>query len=131
MGTLIYLPESPWDITTVSWRNGMGCAWMKSALNRAFRSVWKQMPPRESTKKQRPDDDKGWWRILVGRVLEISIAENHDFDLDACFEELYLHFAQPGVWQLYPEADDVLANPRRIAPAGRYFKFRPPSPHDF
>jgi putative hydrolase of the HAD superfamily len=28
---------------------------------------------------------------------------------DRCFEELYEHFARPGVWQLFPEVQEVLA----------------------
>jgi putative hydrolase of the HAD superfamily len=116
-GTLIHLPESVgFHYSLVAKRHGLHLD--ETRTNEAFRSAWKQMPARETTRKPRPDDDKGWWRNLVGRVLEISAENQRPFDFNAYFEELYLHFAQPGVWQLYGEAYSTLANlyqPCRLA----------------
>jgi putative hydrolase of the HAD superfamily len=66
------------------------------------------MPVRPVTKQPRPDDDKGWWRELVRRVFEICLTDQVIIGFEACFEGIYTQFVQPGVWQLYPEAVDVL-----------------------
>jgi putative hydrolase of the HAD superfamily len=55
-----------------------------------------------------PDDDKGWWRALVRRVLAACGEEPEEPVFEPMFEELYAHFAEPGVWALYPEAAAVL-----------------------
>jgi putative hydrolase of the HAD superfamily len=56
----------------------------------------------------RSDDDKLWWRALVLQVLAACGQEPADAVYDGLFEELYAHFAEPGVWALYPEAVAVL-----------------------
>ncbi|MGB8356899.1 MAG: HAD-IA family hydrolase [Chthoniobacteraceae bacterium] len=116
-GTLIHLPESVgFHYSLVAKRHGLHLD--ETRTNEAFRSAWKQMPARETTRKPRPDDDKGWWRTLVAQVLEISAENQHAYDFNAYFEDLYLHFAQPGVWQLYSEVYPTLANlhqPYRLA----------------
>jgi putative hydrolase of the HAD superfamily len=56
----------------------------------------------------RPEDDKLWWRDVVRRVLAACGEEPGDVVFDSLFEDLYAHFAQPGVWALYPEAAAVL-----------------------
>jgi len=63
--------------------------------------------PRPAT-PSRPDDDKLWWRSLVRQVLAACGQEPAEAVFEAMFEELYAHFAQPGVWALYPEAAAVL-----------------------
>lgn len=106
MGTLMYLPQSVGHhYRTVAARHGLEAG--EKELDAAFRSVWKQMPSRSATKAPRPDDDKGWWRDLVGRVFE-TIAPGRPLSRE-CFEDIYAHFARPGVWQLYPETPGVLA----------------------
>ena len=112
MGTLIYLPQSVGHhYRVVAGRHGLRLD--EGVLDRAFLSAWAQMPARPVTKMPRPDDDKGWWRELVGRVFEISSPDR--VISEECFEEIYSHFARPGVWQLYPEAAGVLE-----ALAGKY-----------
>lgn len=112
MGTLMYLPQPVGHhYRIVAERHGFLLD--EGLLDRAFHSAWKQMPARPATTKPRPDDDKGWWRELVGRVFRIASPDRAVSE--ACFEEIYGHFALPGVWQLYPEAAGVLAGL-----AGRY-----------
>lgn len=106
MGTLMYLPQSVGHhYGAVAARHGLRAG--EQALDRAFRAAWKQMPARPGTKTPRPDDDKGWWRDLVGRVFEIA-APGWTISAE-CFEDIYAHFTRPGVWQLYPETAGVLA----------------------
>src|SRR5881398_3168209 len=53
-------------------------------------------------------DDKSWWRELVDLVLEQVAPSLGEFDRDNFFEIAYEHFAEAGVWELYPEVTDVL-----------------------
>ena len=66
------------------------------------------MPPRPSTRAPREDDDKDWWRELVDCVLQRVAPATKELDRDAFFEAAYSHFAEAGVWELYPEVIDVL-----------------------
>jgi putative hydrolase of the HAD superfamily len=77
-------------------------------LERAFHLAWKQMPDRAAIDVPRENDDKGWWRELVDRVLDQVAPSLNEVDRDNFFEVAYEHFAEPGVWQLYPEVAEVL-----------------------
>src|SRR5205823_11149402 len=77
-------------------------------LERAFHTAWKQMPQRAAIDGPRENDDKGWWRELVDRVLEQVAPSLSELDRDNFFEIAYEHFAEAGVWQLYPEVREVL-----------------------
>jgi putative hydrolase of the HAD superfamily len=77
-------------------------------LERAFHTAWKQMPQRAAIDGPRENDDKGWWRELVNRVLEQVAPSLNEFDRDNFFEVAYEHFAEAGVWELYPEVRGVL-----------------------
>ena len=107
-GTLIYLPQSVGHhYAFVGDRIGLRLD--ASALDRAFARCWKQMPPRPAIDGPLEDDDKDWWRQLVNAVLEGAAPGLDELDRDAFFEGAYGHFAEPGVWDLYPEASEVLA----------------------
>src|ERR1700704_1379877 len=108
-GTLIHLPKSVgYHYALVG--NWLGLELDAAALDSAFHSVWKQMPTRPATGQPREDDDKGWWRDLVERVLDRVAPTIKDLDRDNFFEIAYDHFAEPGVWELYPEVNEVLAS---------------------
>src|SRR5437870_10773467 len=77
-------------------------------LERAFHAAWKEMPKRAAIDGPREDDDKGWWRQLVERVLDQVAPSSSEFDRDNFFEIAYEHFAEAGVWELYPEVPEVL-----------------------
>src|SRR5262249_38620659 len=77
-------------------------------LESAFHEAWKQMPRRPSMDGPREDDDKGWWRELVGHVLDQVAPSLSELDRDNFFEVAYEHFAEAGVWKLYPEVVEVL-----------------------
>jgi putative hydrolase of the HAD superfamily len=77
-------------------------------LERAFHTAWKQMPQRSPIDGPRENDDKGWWRELVDFVLDHVAPSLSELDRDNFFEIAYEHFAEPGVWELYPEVPRVL-----------------------
>ncbi len=66
------------------------------------------MPARPAIEGPREDDDKGWWRELVDRVIDQVAPGTSELDRDAFFEVAYSHFAEAGVWELYPDVIEVL-----------------------
>lgn len=109
-GTLIHLPRgAAGHYVEVARRHGLDLD--ESRVNLAFRQAWKEAPAPLTTRTPRHDDDRGWWRMLVDRVLDqCGIGE---FDRDAYFDELYAEFARPGVWAVYPEVREIV---ERLAP---------------
>jgi putative hydrolase of the HAD superfamily len=106
-GTLIYLPQSVGHHYSFVARR-IGLPFDADALDAAFAACWKEMPARPAIDGPRDDDDKGWWRELVNRVLDRVAPDLGELDRDAFFEGVYSHFAEPGVWDLYPEVPEVL-----------------------
>ena len=82
-------------------------------LDRAFYSAWEKMPFRAAIDGPRQNDDKDWWHELVDLVLDQVAPSLSEFDRDNFFEIAYEHFAEAGVWQLYP---DVLAVLKQLQP---------------
>jgi putative hydrolase of the HAD superfamily len=106
-GTLIRLTKSVGQhYALVAERQGLSLD--AAALDHAFARVWKEMPLRAGTGEPREDDDKGWWRDLVERLLDRVSAGLDPLDRDTFFEAAYGHFAEAGVWELYPEVREVL-----------------------
>jgi putative hydrolase of the HAD superfamily len=106
-GTLIHLPRSVGHHYALVGAR-IGLALDAAALDRAFAACWKQTPTRAAIEGPREDDDKGWWRDLVDRVLGQVAPQTSELDRDAFFEVAYSHFAEAGVWELYPEVIEVL-----------------------
>lgn len=77
-------------------------------LDREFHAAWQKMPRRSAIEGPRENDDKGWWRELVDRVFDQVAPSLSEFDRDNFFEIAYEHFAESGVWELYPEVPGVL-----------------------
>ena len=108
-GTLIHLPKGVgYHYALVG--NRMGLVLDATALDRAFTAAWHEMPARPATGAPREEDDKGWWRELVERVIDRTAPQTKDLDRDAFFEVAYEHFAEAGVWELYPEVLEVVEN---------------------
>ncbi|HEX3816752.1 MAG TPA: HAD-IA family hydrolase [Chthoniobacterales bacterium] len=106
-GTLIGLTKSVGEnYALVAKRQGLQLE--AASLDRAFAEVWRAMPLRPATGEPREDDDKGWWRELVDRVLDRVSAQVDPLDRDTFFEAAYGHFAEAGVWELYPDVIEVL-----------------------
>jgi putative hydrolase of the HAD superfamily len=106
-GTLIHLPKSVgYHYALVAERIGLTLE--VEALDRAFISCWRNMPSRPAIEGPREDDDKGWWRELVYHVMDEVAPDATSFDREAFFEAAYSHFAEAGVWELYPEVFAIL-----------------------
>lgn len=106
-GTLIHLPRSVGFHYALVGRR-VGLALDAAALDEAFVDCWKQAPARPAIDGPREDDDKGWWRDLVNEVIDRVASRTKDLDRDAFFEVAYSHFAEAGVWELYPDVIQVL-----------------------
>jgi len=106
-GTLIHLPESVGHHYALV-GGKIGLALEAEALDQAFAACWRRTPQRPAIDGPREDDDKGWWRDLVNQVLDRVAPRTTDLDRDAFFEAAYAHFAEAGVWELYPEVIEVL-----------------------
>ena len=106
-GTLICLTKSVGsNYALVAQRQGL--ALEAAAMDRAFVQLWREMPLRPTTGQPREDDDKGWWRELVERLLDRVSTGIDPLDRDTFFEAAYAHFAEAGVWELYPDVLEVL-----------------------
>jgi putative hydrolase of the HAD superfamily len=113
-GTLFHLPRGVgFHYRDVLARHGIHRE--EVALSAAFRAIWNELPPPANTEHARPDDDKGWWRELVQRVLDRCAVGEHELNRGPFFEELYLEFVRPKVWTLYPEVREVLASLERAS----------------
>src|SRR5437660_12311760 len=107
VGTLFYLTKSVGDHYALV-ASEVGLKLDPAPFDRAFFSAWKQMPARVPIDGARENDDKDWWRELVDLILDQVAPELDEIDRDNFFEIAYEHFAEPGVWELYPEVVDVL-----------------------
>jgi len=107
VGTLFYLTKTVGDHYVYVGRE-VGLDFDAKELERAFHAAWKEMPKRAAIDGPRENDDRGWWRKLVDVVLDQVAPSLSEFDRDNFFEIAYEHFAEAGVWELYPEVPEVL-----------------------
>ncbi len=107
VGTLFYLTKTVGDHYAYVGRE-VGLDFDAKELERAFHAAWKKVPQRAAIDGPRENDDKGWWRKLVDVVLDQVAPSLSEFDRDNFFEIAYEHFAEAGVWELYPEVPKVL-----------------------
>ena len=104
-GTLI-CPAKPVGETYAEFAYPYGVKLLAEATTAAFFAAFQGSLPR---KKGVPTDgdDRTWWKQVVRRSLpEGSFAEAKIFD--EFFEAVYLHYAKPAAWEVYPEAAEVL-----------------------
>lgn len=114
-GTLFYLPRGV-GYHYVLVASELGLKWDSRELDRAFNKAWNAMPPRRPSGGPRENDDKDWWRQLVDLVLNDVAPSLKELDRDNFFEIVYEHFAEAGVWELYPEVIEVLESLRPCFP---------------
>jgi putative hydrolase of the HAD superfamily len=107
-GTLFFLTKTVGDHYAYVGRE-VGLDLDAQELDRAFHTAWQEMPRRPAIEGPRENDDKGWWRELVSHVFDEVVPSLNELDRDNFFEVAYEHFAEPGVWELYPEVRRVLA----------------------
>jgi putative hydrolase of the HAD superfamily len=111
-GTLVHLTKSVGQhYSLVAQRQGLMLD--PKALDAAFAQIWTEMPPRPAIGEPREDDDKGWWRDFVEKMLARIPVTIDPLDRDNFFEAAYSHFAEAGVWELYPEVIETL---EKLAP---------------
>ena len=106
-GTLFFLTKTVGDHYALVGRD-VGLKLDAKQLDLAFRTAWKHMPQRSPIEGPRENDDKSWWRELVGHVFDQVAPSVSEVDRDNFFEVAYEHFAEPGVWELYPDVPEVL-----------------------
>jgi putative hydrolase of the HAD superfamily len=106
-GTLFFLTKTVGDHYAYVGRE-VGLDLDAQQLERAFHAAWQRMPRRPAIDGPRENDDKGWWRELVGHVLDKVAPSLSELDRDNFFEIAYEHFAEAGVWKLYPDVPEVL-----------------------
>jgi putative hydrolase of the HAD superfamily len=106
-GTLFYLTKTVGDHYAYVGRE-VGLYLDAQQLDRAFHTAWEEMPRRSAINGPRENDDKGWWRELVRHVFDQVAPSLNELDRDNFFEVAYEHFAEAGIWQLYPEVPEVL-----------------------
>ena len=107
VGTLFYLTKTVGDHYAYVGRE-VGLDLDAQKLESAFHAAWKKMLQRAAIVGPRENDDKGWWRELVDLVLDQVAPSLSELDRDNFFEIAYEHFAEAGVWELYPEVPCVL-----------------------
>jgi putative hydrolase of the HAD superfamily len=107
LGTLFYLTNTVGRHYALAGAD-IGLKLDPHQLDDAFYSAWKKMPRRAAIAGPRENDDKGWWRDLVNLVLDQVAPSLSEIDRDNFFEIAYEHFAEPSVWELYPEVAGVL-----------------------
>jgi putative hydrolase of the HAD superfamily len=107
VGTLLYLPKSVGENYALI-ADEIGLKLDAAQLDRAFFLTWKRMPRRDAISGPRENDDKDWWREFVNLMLDQVAPGLDQLDRDNFFEIAYEHFAEAGVWELYPEVIDVL-----------------------
>lgn len=104
-GTLIRLREPVGEsYARIAARHGIRVE--AQAVETAFRRAWKATPPLLHPEGQPPaDDDASWWRALVAHTFAtVTGTPLPEETLAPLFAELYAHFAQLGVWELYEDA---------------------------
>jgi putative hydrolase of the HAD superfamily len=105
-GTLLY-PAVPVGETYARLARAHGVKLHGEATTNAFREAVKSLSPRGKGTIPCDGNDRLWWKQVVTRSMhENAFADPAAFD--AFFEEVYLYFARPEAWGIYPEALEVL-----------------------
>jgi putative hydrolase of the HAD superfamily len=107
MGTLFYLTHNVGHHYALV-ASEVGLKLDAGQLDAAFNKAWKSMATRKAIDGPRENDDKDWWREIVEKVLREIAPTLSALDRDNFFEVAYEHFAEAGVWELFPEVLDVL-----------------------
>ncbi len=105
-GTLIY-PADPVGETYAKFAHTYGVKLPAEATTTAFREAMKSGAPRAKDAIPNYGDDRVWWKQVVRQSMGDKVfADNAAFE--AFFEEVYLYYAKPEAWGVYPEVFEVL-----------------------
>lgn len=105
-GTLIY-PADPVGETYTRFAYTYGVKLQPEGTSSAFRQAMKSCSPRAKNTVPSDGNDRLWWKQVVRRSLpEQAFPDAALFD--KFFEEVYLFYARPEAWGIYPEVLEVL-----------------------
>jgi len=105
-GTLLY-PADPIGETYARFARVHGVKLPAEATTNAFREAVKSCSPRPKGTVPCDGNDRPWWkRVVTHSMVNKAFADPAAFD--SFFEEVYLYFAKPEAWGIYPEALEVL-----------------------
>ena len=105
-GTLIY-PAHPVGETYARFARAHGVKLPPEATTTAFREAMKSSAPRPKGTIPSDGNDRAWWKQIVQRSMhDNAFADSAAFE--AFFEDVYLYFAKPEAWGIYPEVLEVL-----------------------
>jgi putative hydrolase of the HAD superfamily len=105
-GTLIY-PADPVGETYARFARVHGVKLHAESTTTAFREAMKSSSPRAKGTIPSNGNDRVWWKQVVMRSLHEG-AFNDPAKFETFFEDVYLHYAKPEAWGIYPEALEVL-----------------------
>lgn len=111
-GTLIY-PADPVGETYARFAFAQGVKLQPEATTVTFRQAMKACSPRAKGAVPTDGNDRAWWKQVVRRSMapQVFLSPQAFADpavFDAFFEEVYLYFAKPEAWGIYPEVLEVL-----------------------
>ena len=105
-GTLIY-PADPVGETYARFARAHGVRLSAEATTTAFHVAMKASAPRAKGTIPTDGNDRAWWKQVVKRSMsETAFADAAVFEL--FFEQVYLYYAKPEAWGVYPEVPEVL-----------------------
>ena len=105
-GTLVY-PADPVGETYAKFAHKRGVKLASEATTTAFREAFKSCSPRAKGAVPRDGNDRAWWKQVVAKST-IDKAFPDPAAFEEFFEDVYLHFAKPEAWGIYPEVFEVL-----------------------
>lgn len=115
MGTLIELAE-PVGETYARAAAHHGAAISAWRLGDAFARVLRRAPPLLFPGVPAAEIEaceRGWWRDLVRSTFLAADSAVRPRDFEACFEELWRHFAEAAAWRTRPAAAEALTRLRQ------------------
>jgi putative hydrolase of the HAD superfamily len=110
-GTLIRLIRPP-GVTYADSARSFGYDLDPDRLQASFQAAWRSLAPPQETAGPRADDDRAWWKELVRLTMRQAGYRLEAFD--AYFDCVYKTFAQPGIWELFPDVPCLLAELGRL-----------------
>jgi putative hydrolase of the HAD superfamily len=120
VGTLIR-PREPIGETYARIAREHGVALPAWRLDDAFARVLRGAPPMPSGDAA---IERAWWRDVVRATFRAADQMQRFADFDACFDDLFAHFARADAWLAMPDAREALAalraSGRRLAVASNF-----------
>jgi putative hydrolase of the HAD superfamily len=106
-GTLFAVAE-PVGTTYARFAERHGMSVPAAAIERAFRIALAAAPPLafpDAEPEALGERERAWWRAIVGQALGAPPGPA----LEACFDDLYRHYAEASAWRVFPDVAPALA----------------------